>query len=232
MPEAVAARLQHDRPGRIVALLMIPVLLYLLVQAVFSGMAYVAQYRLHATIDRWQAASVTVPLAQWQVMESFALQALSHDQGNPDLLNAVGRLYDYRAGRLAQDVNNAREWRIRAAGYYRQVPRLRPAWPYGWLNLAMIKAASGEPDREFRSALSHLLSLGSWEANTLPALVQLALYGWPYMGRSERAPFLDYFRRAQQSRADDVRAALCRGRQLSLYCAIVAHAGAPASFCP
>ena len=215
------------------AALLLLAVLWLLIQAMLSGIAYVNQYRLNATLNRWYEDKTPPPVDKWLVMEKLALASLEKNESNADIVNATGRLYDYRATNMVSDRKQQRVYLQKALGYYKQVIRLRPAWPYGWMNIAISKGRLSEIDEEYKQALLQLLRLGPWEENTLPVIIQLSLPTWPYLDSDTRQPLLDYFIRAQESsRKMEVSQTVLKAGQLKLYCALVAHKGAKASFCP
>ncbi len=230
MNESVMAALQPARMQQLMILILISVLAWLIVYSFDGGMAYVDQYRINANIDKWRQAGEPVNDSRWRDLQLFARQALARYPDSVDLINAVGRLYDFRAG-MTEDHNVAHRMLIKARGYYGQVIRLRPAWPYGWLNLAWVKARMGEPDPEFRRALLRLLALAPWERNTLPSLVQLGVYGWPYLNSDERRELTEYFTRAEQTRRRDMRRALKGAGQFRRYCALMRESRIRATLC-
>jgi hypothetical protein len=220
-------------PSKALAALLLLALFFLLVQAMSSGLAYVNQYRLNATLNRWYENQTPRPENEWVAMEKLALASLEKNESNADIINATGRIYDYRATNMVSDREKQRAYLHKAIGYYRQVIRLRPAWPYGWMNLAISKGRLSEIDGEFKQALLQLLRLGPWEANTLPVIFQLSLPTWPYLDSDTRQPLLNYFIVAQESsRKSEVFQTVLRTGHLKLYCALVTHKGAKASFCP
>jgi len=227
---AVAEYKSPVRTQKLAVMLLIAVLVWLLVQSFGFGMAYVDQYRINASIDRWQRADKPLTDNDWRDLQGFARQALARYPDSVDLINAVGRLYDFRAGMTA-DHKTGRSMLIKARGYYEQVTRLRPAWPYGWLNLAWVKARMGEPDREFRRAFMRLLVLAPWERNTLPSLVQLGVYGWRYLKPNEQRRLTGYFTLAEQARRGDMRGALKASGQLQHYCAMMQTSRIRTSLC-
>ncbi|MFQ5519151.1 MAG: hypothetical protein ACE5E3_04025 [Mariprofundus sp.] len=204
------------------------VLLLLMIISVHSGISYVAQYRVHSAIDQWQEKGTTPATDEWQALHD----SVEEDGSNVDAVNALGRLYDFRSSSMSLNKNERNRFGQLAAEQYLKVTRLRPAWPYGWMNLALVKAQTGEIDEQFRHALLQLLKLGAWEHNTLPEIIRLSLFAWPYLSLEERKPLLDYYLVAQMQRKGDVHKALKGSDRLLVYCAIVNHAGSKASFCP
>jgi len=211
--------------------IILPLSLYFIVQAVLSGMAYIDQYRLNATVDRWDGRQSIPSISEWKTLDKMALAALHGNESNADIVNATGRLYEFRSY-MASSLKEKDAFGRKAIEYYKRVTRLRPAWPYGWMNLAESKARLGEVDMEFRHALMQLLHLAPWEKNTLPSIFQLSLFAWPYLDSANRRSFLDYFIVAQESRERDVYKVLKKSGQMKLYCSIISHEGDKASFCP
>jgi len=199
--------------------------------SVRSGFAYVHQFRLNTLIDSWQSnPGKRLSLAAWQQMEAEALDALASYSVNPDIENALGRLDDYRALMMATTADEKAEYHHQAIDHYRRVIALRPAWPYGYLNMANSKAMAGELDAEFRKVLVQLSRLAPWENNTLPGIVRLATFSWPYLDIATRNAIRPYLMQAGEKRSGDVRKALDKD-QLHAYCKVVVPEFASSELC-
>ena len=206
---------------RFLLLLPIPLLLWMMVQAGISGYSYLIQYRTNAALENWQEEGVQPSFQAWQDLERSALTALSWDSMQPELLNAIGRLYGFRALRLAEMKDEKDQDLQHAAHYYRQVMKLRPAWPYGYLNLALLKANAGVLDAEFSGLLVHLTRLAPWDEKTLPLMVQMITRGWPYISVADRAELKPYLLLAARLRTNEVRMALQEYHSVNFFCAII-----------
>jgi len=223
---ACSKPLNHTPNPFKIAMMVIILLLMagLIIFSARAGKSYVSQYRINATIDRWQhRAAINRPtLNRWQAMESIAIDALNSDSSNPDLQNALGRLYDYRAALMSDTGQHAIEYSRKAIDHYRTVISLRPVWPYGYLNLLYSKARTRVFDREFRHHLLRLIALAPWEKSTLPDIVQLASDAWLYLDIETRKQLKVYLLLAANQRTDDARKALKQRQQLGFFCTVIA----------
>ncbi len=206
-------------------------LVYLLFQALLSGTAYLNQYRVNAMLDRWYAHSDAATLPEWQELELFALSSLQGNEDNATMLNAVGRLYDYRSAKMEKSWREKKLYGEQAIVYYWQVTQNRPAWPYGWMNLALSRARLNMFDDEFERSLLQLLQTGPWESATLPTIVQLSLFSWRYLDADSHQLILDYFITAQEKRSGEVARVVKSSGRLGFYCALLEQRGEKAGFC-
>jgi len=216
---------------KLTALFLLMILVYLLLQAVLSGVVYINQYRVNATVDRWYENQELPTLHEWEELELFALSSMHGNEGNTTMLNAVGRVYDYRSSKMAKSWKEKKRYGEKSIVYYRQVTQSRPAWPYGWMNLALSKVRLRALDDEFRRALRQLLKTGPWEEATLPSILRLSLLSWRYLDVDSHELILDYFIRAQEKRSGEVYQVVKSFGRLGFYCSLVAQRDAKASFC-
>jgi len=200
-------------------LLLIPFLLWLMVQAAIGGYSYVIQYRANGVLDGWQKSPGQLSQQAWLEVEASVLAALSWDKEQPDLINLLGRLHDLHTFRLSRAMEQKQQHMQQAEHYYRQVIKLRPAWPYGYLNLAHIKTASGSRDSEFYNLLLHLTRLAPWDEKTLPLMVQMLTRSWPYMDSEERSQLQPYLLQVANQRPNDVKRALQKSGTVTYFCA-------------
>lgn len=214
------------------ALLVLPALIYLLVQAILSGMLYLNQYRLDMTLDHWSQKKSAISLAQWHATEEVVLALLAEHNKDASVVNAAGRVYAYRITHLISNRKDRLVYGNKALSYYRTTTSLRPAWSYGWMNFAIAKARMGRVDAAFKQSLLQVLHLDPWGKKTLPVIIQLSLFAWPYLDKPDRQALLDYFVVAQESRKADVQKVLNKSNRMKLYCLLLTQHGSKASFCP
>jgi len=216
----------------ILILVMIAVLAALIMFSARSGLSYIAQYRLHAAIDSWIKNSDQKPLLnEWQEMQSMAADALAADTSNPDLHNGLGRLHEYRASSMALSKQESLQQMQHAIQHYRQVILLRPAWPYGYLNLVSSKARIGALDTEFSQSLLQLVKRAPWERNTLPAIVEYSTYAWPHLQKGTRTQLQPYLLQAAEKRTKDVKKSLQQTNLLNFFCSIIARKETDLTLC-
>lgn len=216
----------------LLVILLLPMLLYLLVQSILSGILYLNQYHLDITLDQWNQKQSPISLNEWKAAEALALALLKEHENDASVVNAVGRLYLYRSTHLAENRKQRLGYGSKALNYYQTVTRLRPAWSYGWMNFAIAKARTGSVDREFIKSLMQVLRLDPWGKKTLPVIVRLGLFAWEDLGKTDRQALLEYFAVVQGSRKADIQKVLNASSRMELYCALLARHGSKASFCP
>ena len=76
-----------------------------------------------------------------------------------------------------KNINEKKE-REKSLDYFRRAVSLRPAWPYGWANLAFAKASLGEFDEEFYRSYNKAAQYGQWEFPINQSLSVIGLYYW------------------------------------------------------
>lgn len=66
----------------------------------------------------------------------------------------------------------------RARDYYRAAVALRPAWPYVWANIALLKLKQDRIDAEFALAMERVATLGPWETHLQSGIAAAGVYAW------------------------------------------------------
>lgn len=217
---------------RVWMMFAVVVLLVLIVFSTRAGVSYVVQYRAHAAIDLWQQSSDKQPsLGVWQGMLNSVEGMLPFDMNNADLQSALARLYFYRARNMDASVKQSLQDYQQAILGYRTVITLRPAWPYGYLNLLYSKIFVGELDAEMRHSLLHLIQLSPWEKNTLSDIVKVAVFVWPYLDKESQEVVRSYLLLASEKRKGQVMLAL-RGKPLKERFCQKIMIGEVSSLCP
>ncbi len=216
---------------RLIALLLLVALVFLSVKSVLSGLIYLNQYYVNFTLDHWYESKELPTLNEWKELELFALSSMDGNEHNATMLNAVGRVYDFRSVRMEKKWDEIKLYGEKSVAYYRQVTQQRPAWPYGWMNIALSKARLGELDAEFKRSLLQLLKTGPWEEATLPSIIQLSLLSWRHLDTHSRQLILEYFITAEGNRGGEVFKAVKSSGRLALYCALVTRGVAATGVC-
>ena len=205
-------------------LLLIPLIAMLLTGvylAFRAGADYVLQYRVNTTLDRWQESGKSVDVPQWEQLLADAEAGVLKSPNDADLENGLGRLYDFRATVMAESADQRKYFYALAADHYKQVIRLRPAWPFGWMNLTILMANAGIFDRTFMHALKQTIHLAPWERTTLPNLVRLSVFAWPYMPAADRRVIGAYLINAAEQRRGEVRQALEQDHRIDFFCRVI-----------
>jgi len=218
--------------AKLAAVLLLVLLSYLILEAVTSGKRYLNQHHTNVTLNLWYHSDRLPSLDAWMELERHASSSLEGNENNIALLLSMGRVYDFRSVKMAKSKKEQLLYGLLSIQYYTQVTQLRPAWPYGWMNLALAKARLGQFDRDFQHALMQLLITGPWEKKILPPILQLGLFSWSHLKTDNQQRLLDYFLQAQAQRTSDVQRVVQSFGKMDLYCHLVAEKGQQASFCP
>jgi len=184
-----------------------------------TGVSYVVHYRTDTTIYLWQQSLDNRPsLHEWQDRLDLLETILAFDDENPDLLNVRGRLYFYRAKNMAESVKKSLRDYKQAMVDYRAVIALRPAWPYGYLNLLYSKMLANEVDAEMRHSLLSLIKLGPWEKATLVDTVKAAVFAWPSLDVKSKRIVKSYLLSVSDKRKGELRLALSDSHYRAYFC--------------
>ena len=133
---------------------------------------------------RFQMEKVTIeqqPLdaEQWALSRHWLEKSLSLHQDFSDNLEMAAFFYNVAASQPEALVDEL-GWHDSAEKslyYSRRALRLRPSWPYLWVELILSKLALEQFDDELTGALERALTLGPWEG---PVLEDIAFSGLEY----------------------------------------------------
>ena len=100
------------------------------------------------------------------------------DPWNPEILRNLGRMYELKVTEaLAQEPSGVVNLN-RALYYYRQSIAQRPAWPFGWKHIPMLKLKQDQLDKEFALAMERATTLGPWQWLVQVDIVDAGLAFW------------------------------------------------------
>lgn len=111
-------------------------------------------------------------------MRGLLREAHALDPAQPNYLEDIARLYEYRARPLKAGDALAQGYLRQALEFQRAALRRRPGSPFTWVNIALLKAQLPELDREFESALRNAAMLGPWEPGVQLALADAGFRHW------------------------------------------------------
>ena len=174
-------------PGKVVAALFIPVLLYLTYIAACQGLADIYYRPVKNIIERWQQEKVVLKDEDWDRLQQKLETALRFDPDNPDINHAYGTVLQGRYIDLFPEDPVAQPARRLAADYYRLAIKRRPTWPYTWADLALMKYRLGELDEEYSHALHTAIQMGPWEPSVQYMVGFLGFQTWDKLGQKDRA---------------------------------------------
>ncbi len=204
---------------RIWMMLAIIILLVLLGFAARAGVSYIVQYRAHTSLDFWQESLDHKPsLDEWQAMLDSVSSMINFDAGNPALQNARARLYYYRAANMGESKQQSIQYYKLALEGYRVVIVLRPAWPYGYLNLLYSKILLNELDAEMIHSLLSVIKLSPWEKASLSSTVKAAVFVWSSLDVKSQKIVKPYLLRVLDKRKAEVVTALKESQLTGYFC--------------
>jgi cytochrome c-type biogenesis protein CcmH/NrfG len=117
-------------------------------------------------------------------------------------------------------------WHEAAAQYrealvqYRGCVSQRPAWPYGWLDLARMKLAAGEFDNELDRAVRNAARFGPWEPGVQLALAEILVTDGHRLSAEARQAAFALLGNALKRQEREVAALMAARGRLDLLCAI------------
>jgi hypothetical protein len=114
-----------------------------------------------------------VPGAQAHLREALRLEP-----DNPHFVEQFARTYELTALGLDRNDPEAYQALRQSAAALRLAARMRPASPYVWADLALVKLRLDDMDYEFYGALQRAGRLGPWEPAVQLALVDMGLAVW------------------------------------------------------
>ena len=105
-------------------------------------------------------------------------RSLSLDSDNPNQLDRLSQLDLWEL--TTQEVDETRRQQLHTEGLEaaRRGVALRPGWALAWARLLVWKSEFNELDLEFHSALERATTLGQWQRNIHPTVLQAVLPVW------------------------------------------------------
>lgn len=106
---------------------------------------------------------VMPPLWSWEQAHRYLRLAHQLAPFDPTVLEELGRIHQYRVVQEAEGVPPSEPELGKSLAYYRQSLALRPAWPYGWMGIMLLKITENQFDEDFAVAMKRAAALGPWE---------------------------------------------------------------------
>lgn len=162
----------------------------ILTSSLFAMMADVVSYQAKRLENYWLRDVSYLDQSSWQRAEDYVQSALSYTLSHPDYLQQRGRLSYWQ---LALGSDTAITDASAGLDYLRAAMEQRPYWPYGWSELALLKARLGQYDKEFNKALTLAKRFGSWEAPVQSNMLGAYFGAWESLSWQQRAEGIEIF---------------------------------------
>jgi tetratricopeptide (TPR) repeat protein len=159
------------------AIFAVFLLLALSLAAAAFGLADVYRNEVDTLVEEWDWPEDEGPPAwTWEQLQRYLWLASRLAPFDAQTLSDLGQLYELRNGEMPkQESDTDLE---HALGYYRQALALRPAWPYAWSDVALLKIQQQRLDAEFALAMERALTLGPWQAVVQASIAGGGLTVW------------------------------------------------------
>lgn len=166
--------------------------------------ADISFYQAQRVERQWLKGGGSVSEAQLAQVGEELDQALALAGPHPDYLQAKARLVSWQilSGYISAESIDA------GMTTARENLAMRPYWPNGWAEFALLKVLSGQVDSEFWQAFNHAQQLGPWEASVFTNLLNAGLGAWPALSWQQRTDVMGLLARAIHFDNNTARAAM------------------------
>jgi len=154
-------------------------------------------------LREWKLGNRQLREDDWTRYRENVTTALSLDPTNPDIHQLFGKVTEGPYQKVGLGKKEAACPRQMVAEHYRRSIELRPTWPYGYIDLALVKYRLLEIDDEFYNAMHASLEYGPWGPDIQRVVSEIGMVLWNIMDNQEREFILEVtrksFRHANQS---------------------------------
>jgi hypothetical protein len=150
-------------------------------------------------LEQKRFSTDTVSEAQWQAIDHSVTQADRLMPGNPQYLEALGRLHQIKLSAFADDLSiEEMDAHAKAASeYFFRAMENRPTWPYYWGNLALEHYRLGNfGTDDYNQALSNASRFGPWKNDTQRLVMDLGSETWEFLSPGAQREFILNLERA------------------------------------
>jgi len=160
-------------------LLIIPclILIGLIITAGFRGLADINVQSARRSLVLWESDVSTLNNTEWTIAYDSVSKAVSQDPLNPELLTLMANVQEWKIY-LDKDDEENNHYLSLALKNYRKAAELRPAWPYAWSQISLVKYRMGEIDQELQQAIENATNTGPWEPGVQQIIAEVGLGIW------------------------------------------------------
>jgi tetratricopeptide (TPR) repeat protein len=187
--------------------------------AAVRGLADLAYFPARSTLDAWGKKGVAPSAAQWVAARDALAEARRLEPDNPLFVEETGRLYEKRVAPADPAQPVVRGYLERALDAFRQAARMRPASPYAWSNVALVKFRLGERDAAFRAAIENAARLGPWEPGVQRTLADIGFAAWRGLDAETRAVIAAAIERGMVTQPKDIERLAKTDDRAAAFCA-------------
>jgi tetratricopeptide (TPR) repeat protein len=149
-----------------------------------AGLSDVARVQAEREMRQWSAAAGEPEAAQWRSARESIERGLAWVQGDPNLFELAAKLH---YGFDPRGEPNYVERHELALQYLERALVLRPASPYAWANLALVRYRLGRDPASVMAAARNAAMLGPWEPEVGFAIADAGLALWDELPAPDQA---------------------------------------------
>ena len=164
---------------------LIGLFLWLIYLTFSYGLADIFAEKANYEMQLWENQEVA--LDTWNSTQTTLQRALQFEPQNPDLLEMMGKIYDWKAKRsfsLPEQIFAHQ----RALDYFLKAAKKRPISALTWANILLLKNALFQYDAQFSMALEQTILQAPWHPFVHRVVVYVGLSAWQHL--SENGQFL------------------------------------------
>ena len=168
-------------------------------------------------MNLWEEDIKLLNAKDWSVAYDGVTGAVNQDPRNPEFLILLGNLQEWKIY-LVQDNEEKNYHLSNALQNYREAAALRPAWPFTWNHITLVKYRLGEIDDEFLMAMENAMETGPWEPGVQQVTVEVGLRTWKMLDFGLREKIVRNIYRGISLQPDQMMKILEKYNQLHLVC--------------
>lgn len=191
--------------GRFGALALAALLAAGLYGAAQRGLADVRYADARALLTRSTVERRLPDAGELSIAQASLEEALKLEPSNPLFVEQLARVHEMQAIQLDRADPRQREALRQALEQFRAAALMRPASPYVWAAIALVKYRLDDMDFEFYGALQRAERYGRWEPAIQLELADLGLAGWPLLPAQAKQITLEAVARAMPRQGKEVR---------------------------
>ena len=143
----------------------------------FRGLADINVQSVRRSLMLWESDVNTLNQTEWTIAYEDVSRAVSQDPLNSELLTFLANVQEWKVYLDANDEENNHYLGL-ALKNYRKAAELRPAWPYTWTHISLVKYRMGEIDQELQQAIDNATKTGPWEPGVQKVIAEVGLGVW------------------------------------------------------
>jgi len=183
----------------------------------FWGVADVNVQSARRSLVSWESDLNTLDKIEWTIAYDSVSKAVSQEPLNPELLTIMANVQEWKTY-LDEDDEENNHYLGLALKNYRKAAELRPAWPYTWSQISLVKYRMGKIDQELKQAIENATKTGPWEPGVQQIIAEVGLSVWEELDFAMRGIIVRNIDRGITMQPDLMMNILKKHGQLKMVC--------------